>query len=246
MRAVTADGKPVPGTRVEFEVIEEDGPRFPGDARTVTATTGKDGYATAPKLTAGEETGKFTVRATIEDRGRTAVDFTATVKAPPVQHADALVRVGNSTLKAAPGASFGAPVLAKATVKGKALAGVEVTATVLTEDGGAAKAGPYFKGEDGKKLRTLVLPKTGKDGTVTLPELFADDRQGTFTLHLTTEEGVELSLKLTVAGKPDKPEKPTESGKPNKPGKPGDKGTDGKKDKPAGTTPSAKASRTAR
>ncbi|MGI5338389.1 lytic transglycosylase domain-containing protein [Streptomyces sp. CA-181903] len=253
VRAVTADGDPVTGTRVQFEVIGKNGPRFHHGrtaTATVTATTGKDGLATVTGLTAGATSGTYTVRATIGDRGSTHADFTAVVTEPTPPKADEIVRPGNTPLSANAGASFGQPISLQANAKGKGkdkskpVAKVKITATVYA-DGKVAKTGPYFK-EGDNRSRTVTVT-TGDDGKVDLPPLFADDRTGSFTLLLTTGDGVQLSLPLTVTSKPGEP---TESGQPGDKGKDTGKGEkkdtkgSGKKGAPASASSSPKATRT--
>ncbi|MEU4210273.1 lytic transglycosylase domain-containing protein [Streptomyces sp. NPDC026206] len=201
VRALDGAGKAAPDrTRVRFEIIgQHTKARFPGGARSVSVPTEKDGTATAPRILAGDWPGPFTVHATVEGRD-IAVDFDATVKTAPAPRADTLVRVGDGALKAAPKGSFTQKIQIKALGKGKPVSDTPVTATVLDADGKtAAKTGPYFKDTEGKPLRTLALPKTDKDGLVTLPELFTDERTGTFVLQLATADGKTLTLELTVA-----------------------------------------------
>ncbi|MFI0739843.1 lytic murein transglycosylase [Streptomyces sp. NPDC021100] len=242
VRALTADGKPVTGTRVQFEVIGDDGPHFP-DGPIINATTGKDGLATVTGLAAGDNPGKYMVRATIGDRGSTAVGFTAVVTPPTTPKADEIVRPGNTPLSAHAGASFG-QIRIQANADRKPLAKVKITATVFADDK-VAKTGPYFK-DGGNRLRTWTVT-TGDDGQVDLPPLFADDRKGSFTLLLTTGDNVRLSLPLTVTPKPGEP---TESGQPGDKGKDTGKGDkkdtkgSGKKGAPASASPSPRATRT--
>ncbi|MEU5128698.1 lytic murein transglycosylase [Streptomyces mobaraensis] len=242
VRALTADGKPVTGTRVQFEVIGDDGPSFP-NGPIITAATGKDGLVTVKGLTAGNTPGTYTVRATIGDRSSTHVDFTAVVTKPKPPQADKIVRIGNTPLSANAGDPFD-PITIEADADGEPLANVKFTATVLEGDK-AAKTGPYFKDGD-KRPRTWTFT-TGDDGRVDLKTLVADGRKGTFTLLLTTENDVRLSLKLIVTPKPGEP---SGSGTPSdkSTGK-GDKGAKGAPKKApatpsAGSSPSPKATRT--
>jgi hypothetical protein len=205
VRAETSAGKPVAGVRVQYEIRGETDARFPGNATRVSAMTGSDGTATAPALRAGETTGSFTVRVTVVDRTVAATDFAATVKARPAPQADALARTDDKALKAETGGSFADPVAVKATYKGKAAAGVAVTATMIVDD--AAKAtdkptendkGPYFKDALGKPIRTLTTLKTDANGQLVLPTIYTDDHAGTFLLRLTTADGTGLTIELTV------------------------------------------------
>jgi hypothetical protein len=68
---------PAPGASVEFRVTAGDA-AFPGGA-TATATTGADGVATSPALTAGLAPGPVTVTAT---SGALSTTFTLTVRTP--------------------------------------------------------------------------------------------------------------------------------------------------------------------
>lgn len=193
-------GAPLAEAKITFTLTGGTDARFAGGARTVTVPTGADGVATAPVLTAGEKTGAFTVTAVAGTPRPRTLTFAAQVTA---RQADALTRTGDEALTAAPGAAF-APVEVRATYKGEGLAGTAVTATMVT--GGATPAendeGPYFKGADGEVLRTLTGLRTGDDGVLELPAVHADDTEGTYTLRLTTDSGVTLTVELTVAAPP--------------------------------------------
>ncbi|MEU5268636.1 lytic transglycosylase domain-containing protein [Streptomyces hygroscopicus] len=200
VKAVDAAGKPVAGARVKYEILGETGARFIGLVRSATVPTGADGTATAPKLHAGEKTGAFTVRATAVGQEVAPVEFTATVKARPVPQADALARLDDKELTAPAGGSFAGPLTVTATNKGKATAGVPVTATMITsaEHPDPADKGPYFLDGAGKPVRTLTALKTDASGQLTLPEIRTGDQTGTFLLRLTTEGGAVLDVELTV------------------------------------------------
>ncbi|MET7932282.1 lytic transglycosylase [Streptomyces sp. NPDC005322] len=204
VKAVDAEGKPVAGARIRYEIRGETQARFIGLVRSATVLTGSDGIATAPKLTAGEKTGAFTVRATVVGRDVAPVDFAATVKARPAPRADALARLNDKALTAETGGFFTDPLTVKATYKGKVAAQVPVTATMITPE--SAKAGqpqvndkgPYFLDEKGKPVRTLTALKTNVLGQLTLPKILTDDHAGTFLLRLTTADGAVLDIELTV------------------------------------------------
>ncbi|MFE2675658.1 lytic transglycosylase domain-containing protein [Streptomyces hygroscopicus] len=200
VKAVDAAGKPVAGVRVKYEILGETGARFIGLVRSATVPTGADGTATAPKLHAGEKTGAFTVRATAVGQEVAPVEFAATVKARPVPQADALARLDDKELTAPAGGSFAGPLTVTATNKGKATAGVPVTATMITsaEHPDPADKGPYFLDGAGKPVRTLTALKTDASGQLTLPEIRTGDQTGTFLLCLTTEGGAVLDVELTV------------------------------------------------
>ncbi|KAK1178436.1 lytic transglycosylase [Streptomyces sp. NBS 14/10] len=215
VRAETAAGKPVAGVWVQYEIRGETDARFPWNATRVSRMTGSDGTATAPVLRAGETTGSFTVRVTAVGRTATAADIAATVKARPVPQADALARADDKDLKAETGGSFADAVGVKASYKGKAAAGVPVTATMIVDD--AAKAtdkptendkGPYFKDAKGKTVRTLTTLKTDATGKLVLPKIYTDDHAGTFLLRLTTADGTTLTIELTVTERAAQPTEP--------------------------------------
>ncbi|MEU1311492.1 lytic transglycosylase domain-containing protein [Streptomyces cinnamoneus] len=220
VRTLNDAGKPAPErTRVRFEIVgEHTKARFPGEARSVTVPTAKDGLAVAPKILAGDWPGEFTVRVTVEGRDIAPVVFTATVKVAPAPRADTLKRTdADDALKAAPKSAFKQKIQIKALGKDKPISDTAITATVLDADGKTpAKTGPYFKGTNGKPVRTLTLPKTDKEGLVTLPELFTNAQVGTFFLRLTTADGTMLTLELTVAAPttPTAPATPTTSPQP--------------------------------
>ncbi|MFI1798930.1 lytic transglycosylase domain-containing protein [Streptomyces sp. NPDC020379] len=197
VRALTDGGKPVAGAHVRFEILAPAKAHFDGkDAVFATATTGPDGTAIAPVVIANDQTGQFFVRATVEGRDITPIDFSATVKPMPVQ---SVVLVGDKPPMPAPSGTFGA-IQVRTLAKDKTpLAGVTgMTATVLAADEKTPRAiGPYFK-KDGKAVRTITLGPTDEKGSVTLPELFADANPGPYTLRIATADGQELIIHLTV------------------------------------------------
>ncbi|WP_031081834.1 lytic murein transglycosylase [Streptomyces sp. NRRL WC-3549] len=200
VRARDTLGAPLAQASVTFTLTGSTDARFDGDRTTVTVRTGADGTVTAPVLTAGEETGAFTVTAVAGTTHPRVLTFRAQVTA---READALTRTGDEALTAAPGTAF-TPVEVKATYQGTGLAGTAVTATLVT--GGDTPVendeGPYFKGGNGQALRTLTGLRTGADGVLELPALYADDTEGTYTLLLTTESGATLTVALTVKAAP--------------------------------------------
>ncbi|GAA4870295.1 hypothetical protein ACFQ34_07140 [Pseudonocardia benzenivorans] len=74
-----AGGLAAAGRQVTFTVTKG-AASFPGGAPSATVTTGDDGVATAPTLTAGRDAGPVTVTATT---GPLTATFTETVAAPP-------------------------------------------------------------------------------------------------------------------------------------------------------------------
>ncbi|MBT2528870.1 lytic transglycosylase domain-containing protein [Streptomyces sp. ISL-99] len=203
VRAKTSAGKVVAGARVQFQIIGDTAARFPGAETRIVVTTGTDGIATAPTIGAGGRPGKFMVRAKALGTTAPAVDFAASVaaKPAPAPRSDALVRTSDKELKAGTGGSFADAVEVKATYKGKAAAGVGVSATMVTDDADQPvenDKGPYFKDADGKTVRTLTALKTDANGLLKLPEIFTDGNAGTYKLRLTTADGVVLTVELTV------------------------------------------------
>ncbi|MFJ2114142.1 lytic transglycosylase domain-containing protein [Streptomyces sp. NPDC087850] len=206
VRAVDAAGKPVAKVPVRFEIVGDTDARFMSGASSTYVATGADGTAKAPALRAGEVTGEFTIRATVAVKGVAAVDHTATVTA---RQADGLTRITDPGTDpdtdpgptAEPGAEFTTPVEIKATYKGAAAPGVAVTAAMITSatDPTTPTAGPYFKDAEGNPLRTLTELKTDAKGVLLLPEIYADDTEGTFLLRLETTGGATLTVELTVA-----------------------------------------------
>lgn len=209
VRAGKSDGKPAAGEGVLFEIVGDTDARFPSGRKTAVVNTAADGRATAPVISAGERPGTFAVRATVPARGLPAIGFSATVRPAPAPVADALARTSDQPLETVAGDSFAEPVGILATAKGKAVAGTVLTASMVTKDEKGewvpAEAGPFFKDKDGKPVRTLTLPATGADGRAVLPEIFTDEKPGTYTLRLTTPEGVTLDVTLTVKEKPADP-----------------------------------------
>ncbi|MCC3772213.1 lytic transglycosylase domain-containing protein [Streptomyces sp. UNOC14_S4] len=197
VRTTTSAGKPTKGTRVRFEIIGKTGARFPGKGTVFTTTTDKDGTASAPAILAGDQVGTFTVRAKVENIDALSVDYAATVKPVPV---DTLKRAdGDKAIVAAPNASFAENLQIEALGRGKALAGVALTATVTAVDGKTDMPdGPYFKDATGAKVHTIALGQTDDKGLVALPKLFTDAKVGSFMLRITTADGKKLLLPLRV------------------------------------------------
>ncbi|MEV6328112.1 lytic transglycosylase domain-containing protein [Streptomyces sp. NPDC051909] len=195
--AVDAAGKPVAGVQVRFRIVGDTDARFAIGTREIAIVTGSNGKAVAPALKAGERTGAFTVSAAVAGRDLNAVEFAATVTE---RSADTLTRLDTKELAAVTGGSFADRVTVKATDGGTDAAGVALTATFVTsaEDPKPATDGPFFKDADGNAVRTLTGVKTRADGTYTLPEIFAGDTAGTFTLLLTAPGGGTVTVALTV------------------------------------------------
>ncbi|MEV6553449.1 lytic murein transglycosylase [Streptomyces sp. NPDC051597] len=200
-------GRPMGKATVRFQITGTTDARFPDGATQVTVTTGADGRATAPALLAGEQSGTFTVRATVAGTGLPEITWTATVNA---RQADALARTDTKELTAAPGAEFANYVEVKATYKGAVVPGIAVSAAMIVAPeapaAGTAVAdakvndkGPYFKDEKGNPLRSLKDLKTDAKGVLRLPKIYADGQTGTFVLRLTTPGGGTLDVQLKVA-----------------------------------------------
>ncbi|GAA2288472.1 hypothetical protein GCM10010431_01570 [Streptomyces kunmingensis] len=201
VRPQNAKGKGVAKVQVRFVLVGETDTRFTGGATTATVTTNSAGVATAPKLTAGEKTGGFRVRATVVGRSLPGLDYTATVTA---RAADALARTSDKELSCVAGQEFADAVEVKATYKGAVADGVAATATLIKADDDPAEAdkGPYFKDADGKTVRTLKDLKTDADGLIKLPKLYADGTAGTFLLRIGTTGGATLTVELKVTAAP--------------------------------------------
>ncbi|MEU0371785.1 lytic transglycosylase domain-containing protein [Streptomyces sp. NPDC006283] len=197
VRAENAKGLPVQKVAVRFMVVGDTDARFSGGRTTVVLATGADGTVSAPALLAGEKTGKFTVRATVVERSLPGVEFEATVTE---RQADSIVRADDEALTATTGGEFADVIKVKAACDGAAASGVAVTATMIVskEDAAENGKGPFFKDADGTVLRTLTGLKTGADGVLELPKVFADDTEGTFLLRLTAPGGGSLDIELKV------------------------------------------------
>lgn len=198
VRAESTSGSGVAKAKVKFAIVGGTDARFPGGATSATVTTSASGKATAPVLKAGEKSGEFTVRATVVGRSLPGLDYTATVTA---RQADALARTSDKALTCAPGGEFADQVEVKATYKGEAADRVAATATMIKSatDATANDKGPYFKGADGKPVRTLKALKTDANGLLKLPKMYADDAAGTYLLRITTAGGATLTVELKVA-----------------------------------------------
>ncbi|MFI0932418.1 lytic murein transglycosylase [Streptomyces sp. NPDC021019] len=195
--ARNALGAPLGKVPVTFTVTGNTGTLFAGGKKTVTVRTGANGTATAPELRAGEKAGEFTVTAVAGTGRPRTLTYAATVTA---RQADDLARTGEKTLVAAPGEKFADAVTVKATYKNAAAAGVAVTATMVKDPLGLFDndKGPYFKDAAGKPVRTLTTLTTDAGGVLRLPEIFADETEGTFKLRLTTEGGASVVIELTI------------------------------------------------
>ncbi|MDG4857737.1 lytic transglycosylase domain-containing protein [Streptomyces sp. T-3] len=201
VEAESKGGAGIAKVRIKFEIIGDTDARFAGGYTSATVPTGADGKATAPPVLAGEETGDFTIRAKVVGRTLAGLDYTATVTA---RQADALARTGDKELTCVPGGEFADQVEVKATLDGAAAAGVEVTATMIKAADNADEndKGPYFKDADGKTIRTLKGLKTGADGILKLPKMYADDAAGTYLLRLNATGGGTVTIELKVAAAP--------------------------------------------
>ncbi|MGC5565260.1 lytic transglycosylase domain-containing protein [Streptomyces sp. FR-108] len=197
-RTETKAGKAVAKVRVRFTITGDTDTVFTGGESVATVVTNASGVATAPALQAGEKTGGFKVRATVVGRTVSGLDYAATVTA---RQADALARTADTALTCVPGGEFADQVEVKATYKGAVADGVAATATLIkaADDATENDKGPYFKDADGKTVRTLAGLKTGKDGLLKLPKLYADDTAGTYLLRITTTGGATLTVELKVA-----------------------------------------------
>ncbi|MFE2458946.1 lytic transglycosylase domain-containing protein [Streptomyces sp. NPDC059402] len=197
-RAETKAGDAVGKVRIRFTVLGDTDATFTGGEKVAAVTTNASGVAVAPALVAGEQTGAFTVRATVVGRTVPGLDYKATVTE---RVADTLTSTGPKELTCMPGGEFADQVEVKATLKGAVADKVAVTATLIKSDADPAEndKGPYFKDADGKAVRTLTGRKTDAEGLLRLPKLYADDTEGTYILRLTTPGGAVLDITLKVA-----------------------------------------------
>ncbi|MFI6639260.1 lytic transglycosylase domain-containing protein [Streptomyces sp. NPDC050504] len=169
---------------VRYEVK---GAGFPGGRTAITVEASPDGTATAPRLTASGTPGEVRVRATLLNTTAPPVVFTSRV----TPHADELTAPDAPVLAAEAGAEFTGEVRVRATLKGAPAAGVLLTATFEGPDGPVPN-GPRFA----PPLPGPLL--TDEKGTLKLPALQAGPAPGTYTLRLTTPDGLALTLPLTV------------------------------------------------
>ncbi|AIV37050.1 lytic transglycosylase domain-containing protein [Streptomyces sp. CCM_MD2014] len=197
-RAETKAGDAVAKVRIRFTVLGDTDATFAGGEKVAAVTTTASGVAVAPALVAGEQTGAFTVRATVVGRTVPGLDYRATVTE---RVADTLTSTGPKELTCTPGGEFADQVEVKATLKGAVADKVAVTATLIKSDADPAEndKGPYFKDADGKAVRTLTGRQTDAEGLLRLPKLYADDTEGTYILRLTTPGGATLDITLKVA-----------------------------------------------
>ncbi|MFD9718334.1 lytic transglycosylase domain-containing protein [Streptomyces sp. NPDC059076] len=202
-RVRDAAGRGAAEKDVRFEIVGNTDARFSGGRTSVVRATGADGTVTAPLLKAGSKVGRFTVWASVVGRELKPISFSAVVTAPV---ADKLSRVGDKPLTTAVGSEFAELITVKAAHQGADAAGVAITATMIKPADGATAVendkGPYFKGADGKPLRTLSDLTTDAEGRLTLPKVFADESTGTFLLRLAAAGGVSITIELEVAPAP--------------------------------------------
>ncbi|GAA4817162.1 lytic transglycosylase domain-containing protein [Streptomyces ziwulingensis] len=200
-RAETKAGQAVGKVSIRFTVLGDGDAAFTTGEKVARVVTDSSGVAVAPALRAGEQTGDFTVRATVVGRTVPGLDFQAAVTE---RVADAVARTTEGTLSCVAGGEFADRVEVKATRKGAVADKVAVTATLVKTalDPVENDKGPYFKDADGKAVRTLTGLTTDAEGLVRLPELYADDTAGTYLLRITTAGGAVLDVPLTVTEQP--------------------------------------------
>ncbi|MER5739004.1 MULTISPECIES: lytic transglycosylase [unclassified Streptomyces] len=194
--AVDASGRPVAGVTVRFVLPATTDARFPAGATTVTVTSDARGVAKAPALRAGVKAEPFTIRATVSGRSLPAAELKATVE---VRKADALARVGDAALTAVTGAAY-ADVTVEGRLGGALAPGVTVTAVVTDSEGSDQQSadGPSFgKDAAGNPIRTKVL-KTDANGRLSIDDLVAGEKAGSYVLLLTAPGGGTAKLTLTV------------------------------------------------
>ncbi|MER6162215.1 lytic transglycosylase domain-containing protein [Streptomyces sp. NPDC001868] len=213
-RTETKAGKAVAKVRVRFTILGDTDTTFAGGEKVAAVLTDSVGKATAPALVAGEKTGTVTVRTTVVGRTVTALDHKVTVTA---RRADALARTGTTPLTCVPNGEFAEEIEVKATYRGEIADKVAARATLVKSllDVTENDKGPYFKGADGKPVRTLAL-ETDAGGVLKLPKLYSDDAVGTFLLRVETEGGATLTLELKVEA-PAETTEPTDSAEPATP-----------------------------
>ncbi|MBM7774106.1 hypothetical protein JOD54_004310 [Actinokineospora baliensis] len=163
----TASGQPTTGTAVTFTI---DGTAtFPDGTNTATVTTGSDGRATAPAITAGATVGAVTVSASTP--GATSGSFSATITAA----VPASITTTSGGGQSAPvGTAFPATLVATVTdTAGEPSAAIPVTFTI---------SGPAtFPGGS-----TTATVTTGADGQAVAPVLTAGPQIGTVTVRAST------------------------------------------------------------
>ncbi|MQY16758.1 hypothetical protein SRB5_69610 [Streptomyces sp. RB5] len=218
VKAADAGGKGVGKVKVRFTIVGATDARFAGGAADATVTTASGGTATAPTLVAGEQTGTFTVRATVVDRPTVTLDVAATVT---VRLADALTRVdGGEALSTTESTEFAPGLKFKATDGDTPVAGTGVTATIVTsaDTPDQVTAGPHFNDADGTAVRSVTLTSDSA-GLIAVPQLYADATTGSFALRLTADGGktVYVTLTVTAAPAPDPTPTPTPTETPQTP-----------------------------
>ncbi|MFI1201717.1 hypothetical protein ACH4VR_20080 [Streptomyces sp. NPDC020883] len=217
VRVLDVHGHGVADVKVTYRITGSTGASFPGQGTTATVTADRRGIAVAPALRAGDRTGPLGIVATAPGQhGPVTRTFAATVRPAPTPTADRLelLAPGTEPLRAGINSQFPELPQVRATVHGKAVPGVRLTATLLDGTGNGngkndsnsgneeasrqAAVGPHFEDEHGGPVRTLALPGTDAEGRLSLPQLFTDEHRGAYTLRLTTPEGISLDVPLIV------------------------------------------------
>ncbi|MGW1075817.1 hypothetical protein [Streptomyces sp. NPDC002537] len=169
---------PLAGREVVFDIDTAASAAFPGGSHIAVVTTGADGVATAPRITAGARGGWFHVRTRSADLAVPA-DFLLAVG--PVT-ATAEIRSGDGQVRP-PGAVFD-PLVVRLVANGPAPEGVPVTFSVTSGD---------VTFPDGSRTAQVT---TAGDGTATSPQPRAGI-PGTATVTVTAW-GTEATASFTL------------------------------------------------
>ncbi|MEU0936078.1 hypothetical protein [Embleya sp. NPDC005971] len=173
-----AAGEPVPGVVVHFAVTGTGDSAFP-DGRTCDATTGPDGVATAPALTAGKTAAPFTVQVTTP--GGTASNTFHLEVTGAHKPVNSIGSVGGDHFSARRNTDFADPLTVVARDKdGNAVQGATIRFTI--QDTGTTR--PTFKG--GVSSCDGVTDAQGK---ATAAPLAAGPEAGGFSVRVTALTG---------------------------------------------------------
>nr|WP_163017136.1 lytic transglycosylase domain-containing protein [Streptomyces chartreusis] len=196
-------GKPAANTVVTFTIIGSTHARFASGKSLVTVHANAAGQAKVPQISAGDVTGVFAVTAAVRAHAEAGtISFDAVVVPADTETADRLTTPSYDPVKAAMGQPFRQPIVITASRQGKPVSGVGLIAQLYEVDSDGhmtllTKSGPYMRDITGKPTRSFPWLRTGKNGTIQLPQLFADRNVGSYRIRLLADSAI-LDIDLWI------------------------------------------------